>query len=897
MSKPDVTTEDRHGIPAGVKLTPMMRQYVAAKERYPDALLFFRMGDFYEMFYADAEAGGRHLDLTVTSRDKESTIPAPMSGFPHHQLPSYLAKALAAGLKVAVCDQLEDPAQAKGLVERGITRVVTPGVVLDTESLEARANNFLVAVVPTETGAFGVAALDVSTGDFRTTEVVDAGALRCELSRLEPRELLLPDLGLQGEVDPLSEVGERIRHVAVTRPGARFFELTHARRNLARLLAPDGAPAVLGVESFGFALPGPVLAAAGAVAAYVIDTQQRLPESTRILTPYRVQDTLVLDETAKTNLELFKTLMEGRKKGALLGVLDRASTAMGGRRLRHWLAFPLVDPRAIGRRLDAVEALCDDVDRRDRLRAGLQRIHDLERLNGRIAAGAAGPRDLWSLRTSLERVPEIRSVVAEVPALDSLLDRIRELSDVVDLVSVALIDDPPAQMREGGVIRAGFDPTLDELVELSTHGKDWIVKMEARERERTNIASLKVRYNRVFGYYIEISNANLHAVPTDYIRKQTLANAERYYTPELKTFEEKVVNAETRRISLELELFQAVRDEVASHAAAIAEVAGALADLDALVALAELAHRNHYVRPIVDDGDIIDIEEGRHPVVEEAVGRDHFVPNSIRLDRERQSLIILTGPNMAGKSTIMRQVALIVLLAQMGSFVPAKSATIGVVDRIFTRVGAADDLAAGRSTFMVEMYETSVILKEATRRSLLILDEIGRGTSTYDGVSIAWAVAEHIHDVLGAKTLFATHYHELTDLAAVKPRARNFTIAVKEWNDEVVFLRQLVEGGANRSYGIQVARLAGLPKVVVDRAREVLNNLQGQELDELGQPRIAKGRKVSMPVHGLQLSLFTPAPVPQAPSEVERHLRTAVLDEMTPLQALTFLHALRARLK
>jgi DNA mismatch repair protein MutS len=878
----------------------MMRQYVAAKERYPDALLFFRMGDFYEMFYADAEMGGRHLDLTVTSRDKDSTIPAPMSGFPHHQLPAYLAKALAAGLKVAVCDQLEDPAMAKGIVERGITRVVTPGVVLDAESLDARANNFLVAVVPGGAGSFGLAALDVSTGDFRCTEVTDAAALRCELSRLEPRELLLPNAdetsAAQGR-DPLAEAGERLKRVALTRPGAHFFKAEAARKNLSRLLGPDGGSAVHAVENGGFGAPLTVLAAAGAVAAYVIDTQQKLPESTRILTPYRVQDTLVLDETAKNNLELFRTLMEGRKKGALLGVLDRASTAMGGRRLRHWLSYPLIDPAAINRRLDAVEALRDDADRRDKLRTLLQRVHDLERLNGRIAAGAAGPRDLWALRTSLERVPELREVIAQVPALDTLLDRVRELSDIVALIATALVDDPPGQLRDGGVVRAGFDPALDELVDLATHGKDWIVKMEARERERTSIASLKVRYNRVFGYYIEISNSNLHAVPADYIRKQTLANAERYYTPELKTFEEKVVNAETRRISLEQEIFTAVREEVAAQAAGVAEVAGALADLDALVALAELAHRNDYVRPVVDDGDLIEIDEGRHPVVEEAVGRGQFVPNSLRLDREENSLIILTGPNMAGKSTIMRQVALVTLMAQMGSFVPARRAHVGVVDRIFTRVGAADDLAAGRSTFMVEMYETSVILKEATRRSLLILDEIGRGTSTYDGVSIAWAVAEHIHDVLGAKTLFATHYHELTDLAAVKPRARNYTIAVKEWNDEVVFLRQLVEGGANRSYGIQVARLAGLPRSVVDRAKEVLNNLQGQELDEVGQPRIAKGKKVALPQHNLQLSLFTPPPIPVAPSDVERQLRAADLDQMTPLQALTFLHALRARLK
>ena len=900
MAKVEVTREARHGIPAGVKLTPMMRQYIAAKARYPEALLFFRMGDFYEMFYDDAEVGGRHLDLTVTSRDKASSVPAPMSGFPHHQLSAYLAKALAAGLKVAVCDQLEDPSKAKGIVQRGITRVVTPGVVLDTESLEARANNFLMAIVPSSGQRFGVAAFDVSTGEFRVTEVPDAATLRCELSRLEPREVLLPDK-LAG-TDPLADdpviraAAGRLLGVAVSRPGSGLFTAERATEVLARRVGPSGKPAVEEIESFGFGSPQLALAAAGAVAAYVLETQQQLPGHARLVTPYRVQDTLILDETAKINLELFRTLLEGRKRGSLLGVIDRGCTAMGGRRLRHWLAYPLVDPGPINARLDAVSSLRDDVERREQLRASLQRIYDLERLNGRIAAGQAGPRELWFLRVSLEKVPEVISRLEGVVALDTVRSRIDPLEDVATTIGTALADDPPAQMRDGGVIRPGFDPTLDELVELATHGKDWILRLEARERERTGIGSLKVRYNRVFGYYIEVSKANLHAVPDDYIRKQTLANSERYYTPELKEFEEKVLNAETRRLSLEAEIFDAVRQEVASFASRIADVAMALADLDALTALADLAHTNDYCRPEVDDGDVIDIAEGRHPVVEESVGREVFVPNSLRLDREAQALIILTGPNMAGKSTVMRQVALITLLAQMGSFVPARRAKIGVVDRIFTRVGAADDLAAGRSTFMVEMHETATILREATRRSLLVLDEIGRGTSTFDGVSIAWAVAEYIHDVIGAKTLFATHYHELTELAEVKPRARNFTIAVKEWNDEVIFLRQLIEGGASRSYGIQVARLADLPKEVIDRAKSVLNHLQGVERGAAGRPRLAAGEQVELPQQGLQLSLFSPPPLPNAPSEVERELRTADFDNLTPIQALNFLHTLRARL-
>ena len=555
-----------------------------------------------------------------------------------------------------------------------------------------------------------------------------------------------------------------------------------------------------------------------------------------------------------------------------------------------------MDPDEINDRLDGVETLRDDAGRRAAIREALQRVYDLERLNGRIAAGQAGPRDLWFLRISLERIPPLLTEIEGMPALDSVAERIDPLAEVSGLIETALVDDPPSQIRDGGVIRPGFDEALDELVDISTHGKQWILDLEARERARTGVGSLKIKFNKVFGYFIEISKANLHAVPDDYIRKQTLANSERYFTPELKDFEEKVLNAETRRHAIEHEMFDAIRQEVASHASRIAGVAAALADLDALTALAELAHRNDYCRPTVDDGDVIDIEDGRHPVVEEAVGREQFVPNSIRLDRDEQTVCILTGPNMAGKSTVMRQVALISLMAQMGGFVPARRARIGVVDRIFTRVGAADDLAAGRSTFMVEMHETATILKEATKRSLLILDEIGRGTSTYDGVSIAWAVAEYVHDVIGAKTLFATHYHELTDLAGVKPRVRNFTIAVKEWNDEVIFLRQLVEGGANRSYGIQVARLAGLPSPVVERSKVVLNNLQGAELDEVGMPRLAAGEQTALPQHGLQLSLFAPPPVPAAPSEVEREMRSADIDNMTPIQALNFLHALRARL-
>ncbi len=895
MPQVEVTSEARHGIPAGIKLTPMMKQYVAAKARYPEALLFFRMGDFYEMFFEDAELGGRYLDLTVTSRDKESSVPAPMSGFPHHQISNYLSRALEAGLKVAVCEQLEDPASARGIVQRGITRVVTPGVVLDSESLDARANNYLVAIVPQDHAGkvFAVASLDFSTGEFRATEVVGQSGLRCEVSRLEPREILLGPNAHLAE----SALAERVERVAVSKPDQAHFERQQAEAILQKLVGPNGRQACQSLLDFGFIHGAGVIEAAGALAAYVTETQQKFPEHTRMLVPYRVNETLILDETAKANLELFKTLIDGRKRGSLLGILDHAGTGMGGRRLRKWMAYPLVDPGAINARLDAVEWLTFQPAERARLRAALQSMYDMERLNGRIASGTAGPRDLWFLKTSLDKIPTLKDGLNEVSALVGLNERIDPLSDICDLVASALNDDPPPVVKDGGVMRSGFNAELDELVTLSTSSKDYILALEQREREETGIANLKVRYNRVFGYFIEVRRSQSNLVPEHYIRKQTLTNAERYFTDELKTFEERALTAEARRVALEHELFQGLRETVGANAGRIGETAGALADLDALCALAEVAHRSNYCRPAVDDGDVIELVDARHPVVEDAVGREDFVPNSIRLDRDEQNLIILTGPNMAGKSTIMRQVALNVLMAQMGSFVPARSAHIGVVDRIFTRVGAADDLASGRSTFMVEMHETSVILREATARSLLILDEIGRGTSTFDGVSIAWAVAEYLHDVLGAKTLFATHYHELAEMAELKPRVRNYTIAVKEWNEQVVFLRQLVEGSANRSYGIQVARLAGLPNVVIERAKGVLNVLQGMDVDAEGSHRLIGGQSVDLAEHNLQMNLFSPPPVPAAPSIIEQQVRAANIEQMSPLQALNFLNALKARLK
>ena len=864
------TTEAKHGIPAGVKLTPMMKQYVDAKHEYPDALLFFRMGDFYEMFFEDAELGGQYLDLTVTSRDKESSVPAPMSGFPHHQLPAYLSKALGHGFKVAVCEQLEDPTMAKGLVKRGITRVVTPGVVIDEASLDARTSNYLAAVSTSDDGhGLGIACLDVSTGSFRVTQVNDLAMLQTELSRMEPREVLIPH---DFDVSTLGTLTERMR-LAITLDDRDRFKGGSSRVHLELLSCGEienQVDAQTAIVNFGFARPELCIQAVCGICDYVTDTQGTLPIHARTLELYRTDDTLILDETAKQNLELFRTLMDGRKKGSLLGVLDRAATAMGGRRLKHWMSFPLISPERINARLDAVEWLSTHPTERARLRAILGQIYDLERLNGRAAAGNASPRDLWFMRLSLEAIPELIAELQSIEPLRPSLLGIGDTQSVRDLLAEQLADDPPPVLKDGGVIRSGFNEELDEWTTLASESQAFLLALETREREATGIGTLKVKFNRVFGYFIEVRRTQVSQVPEHYIRKQTLTNAERYITEELKAFEEKVVNAQSRRTLLESELFNTLRTQVGEYAEGVSQTAKALADLDVLTTFGEIAHRNEYVRPLVDARDRIDLVNCRHPVVEDAVGREEFVPNSVTLDSENEDLIILTGPNMAGKSTTMRQVALCTLMAQMGSFVPAESAAIGVVDRIFTRVGAADDLAAGRSTFMVEMHETATILAEATNKSLLILDEIGRGTSTFDGVSIAWSVAEYIHDVIGARTLFATHYHELTQLEDLKPRVVNLSIAVKEWNDDVLFLRQLIRGAASRSYGIQVGRLAGLPNAVVERAKIVLSQLDGMPAPDVCDdvPRVGGGHSDRR----MQMSLFAPPPVPSAPSRIEQDL-------------------------
>jgi DNA mismatch repair protein MutS len=877
--------------------TPLMRQYLEIKEAYPDCIVFFRLGDFYEMFFDDAVVVARALDLTLTSRDKGKENPVPMCGVPHHAARHYLGKLVERGFKVAIAEQVEDPKFAKGIVKRQVTRVVTPGTIIDDEQLEPKAAHYLLALL-CEGGACGLAHLDVTTGEFAATQLPLADVVD-ELARLEPREILYA-----GVDEPQLQKWRAVIKTAWTElpaPG-----LYNAARAEAELEARTGRE--LPRNPTGAPLLGPLaLRAAVAVVLYAAETQ---PAGTLPLTqlrPYAPSQHLALDEATRANLELFVTLMGGKKQGALFGVLDETRTSMGGRLLRRWLSAPLLDVAQIRRRHDAVEWLVEHAALRAELRVALGEIYDLERLVGRATLGVASPRDLVALLRSLARLPEVRTLVhgsfagdaaarLAHPELLELPDGDEALcGDVAREIARTLIDDPPAQWREGGFVRRGFSRELDELSELSEGGRGKILEIEARERERTGIGSLKVRYNRVFGYYLEITRSNLDRVPADYVRKQTLANAERFVTTELSDYEAKILGADERRVALELEAFDRLRRRVADAARRLLPLGELVARLDALGSLAEVAHVSGYVRPEVDAGGRIEVEDGRHAVVEKLAAAGRFVPNDVTLDPEAEQILVITGPNMAGKSTAMRQVALIVILGQMGSFVPARRARLGVVDRVFTRVGASDNLARGESTFMVEMRETANILAHATRRSLVVLDEIGRGTSTYDGVSIAWAVAEHLHDRIGCKTMFATHYHELTALADTRPRVRNFSTAVRDWQGEIVFLHKLVAGGASRSYGIQVARLAGLDRSVVSRAKEILAALEAG--DEIGPHPLPEGQQLSL-LGGADSRQLTADSQSQSRSrsEIETMLRDADLDGMSPREAHAFLSELQAKL-
>ena len=854
----------------------MIRQYLQIKERYRDAILFFRLGDFYEMFFEDAEKASRLLDIALTSRNRHEESPVPLCGVPYHAAGPYIGKLLEAGYKVAVCEQVEDPKTAKGVVQRAVVRVISPGTMTDGEGLDARDNSFLAAVSKGER-YYGLAVTDVTTGEFRFTSCADQAALIDELGRIRPREIVVAE----GQGPLSDELRREFPKVHLTLVPAHFFG-SSATERLTSLRLWSGERD----EEWEHGVR--------AAAAIIGVLEENLPEVRgllRDLQPYSSSQYLMLDETTRRNLELLRDL-QGDAKGSLLGVLDFTLTPMGARRLRQWLLYPLLDERAIRERQDGVEELVESYQGRQELRALLKGVQDLERLGARVVAGSARPADLVALKTSLRWLGPIRERLQDWGAeiFASLRKELVDLPEVVELVERAIVDDPPPTPKERGIIRSGFHADLDEIRSVQRDAKAWIARFEDSERKRTGIQSLKVRYNKVFGYYIEVTTANLKLVPADYLRKQTLVNAERFITPELKEYEAKVLTSEEEILKLEMALFAELREKVAAHYGTIKQTGHALATVDVLVSLAEAASSCHFARPRVESSLTITIRGGRHPVVEQALGRGAFVPNDCHLDPESQQILILTGPNMAGKSTYMRQVALIVILAQMGGFVPAAEARIGLVDRIFTRIGATDSLARGESTFMVEMKETAQILRHATPRSLILLDEVGRGTSTFDGISIAWSVGEFLHDGPDRpRTLFATHYHEMTDLALTKERVRNFHFSVKEWKGEVIFLRSLSEGASSRSYGIHVARLAGLPAPVVQRAKEILKNLEGGELDERGRPRLARGGPVEGPA---QMTLFG-----AEDQKLREELRTIDATTLNPIEALNLLYRLTEEAK
>jgi DNA mismatch repair protein MutS len=874
-----------------------MRQYLDAKEQHRDALVLFRMGDFYELFYEDALVASRVLELTLTSRSKETNGNGiPMCGVPFHAVDGYIARLIKKGFRVAICDQVEDPRRAKGLVRREVVRVVSPGTFTDAGYLDAREPTFLMAIAPlgrdtARPDSLGVALLDVSTGDFSAAEYVGADGVQAlvdELAVLRPRELLVPG---DPAVDGADRTALAARWPALSATGATLtavepwaFDGEAARRTLLDQLRTAG------LEGFGLERHPGAVSAAGALVHYLRATQKVDLAHVRAISYRERADALLVDPVTIKHLEILEGA-EGGRQSSLLDELDRTVTAIGSRRLRAWLLRPLVALDAIRDRLDAVEELAFRATDRGRFRDAVKAVQDLERLVARAALGTAGPRDLVGLKVSVEVIPRVRTLLAplEAPLIRSLLAELDDVEDVRARIEATLVSDPPALAREGGFVRDGCDPEIDELRQMSRSGKQIISELEARERERTGINSLKVRFNRVFGYYIEVSKSNLHAVPADYHRKQTIAGGERYTTPALKEYEEKVLGADERTIERELELFTTLREAVAAEAPRIQASARALASLDVLAALAETAAINNYIKPHMHEGDEMLAVDARHPVVERRTGTDGFVPNDINLNGTTSQLVILTGPNMGGKSTYLRQTALICLMAQAGSFVPAREAKLGIVDRIFARVGASDNIARGHSTFMVEMQETANILHTATHRSLIVLDEIGRGTATFDGLSIAWAVAEHLatNPRLRPKTLFATHYHELTDLADATPGVVNYHVSAREWKDEIVFLRKIVPGRSDRSYGIQVARLAGLPAAVITRAREILAALERDELSRGGRPSISG--TPSEPQR--QLGLFQTAAPPD--DRLKARLLELDIDRLTPLEALRRLAELK----
>ena len=866
--------------------SPMMQHYLATKEKYKDCILFYRLGDFYEMFFDDAVNVSQELELTLTGKDCGQEQRAPMCGIPYHAAESYIAKLVQNGHKVAICEQLEDPKLAKGIVKRDVIRVVTPGTVTESNLLEEKKNNFIMSIF--KKGIFfGIAICDISTGDFYASEIKEENnfeRLLDEISRYSPSEIIANEM-LTGCEEEISKIKERFDVYISEEPEEKFSEDTE---NIYEqyALSDDKGNIVKDLEKRLFAV-----SAINGLIKYIEDTQKTKLEHINRITIYTITKYMSLDINARRNLELTEKMRDKSKKGTLLWVLDKTSTSMGGRLLRRWISDPLIDENEINERLEAVEELKDNIILRGELLDKLKGVYDMERLAGKIAYGNVNARELNSLKASSSKLPEIKSMIknSKSKMLRNLYEELDSLEDIYELIDKAIVDDPPILVTEGGVIKMGYNTEIDELKTAMTQGKTWLVQLEAREKEETGIKGLKVGYNKVFGYYLEVTKSNLALVPDRYIRKQTLTGGERYITEELKELESKVLGAEEKVVGLEYQAFVQIREQIKSQIQRVQKSAFAISKLDVLCSFAQVAEDLNYCKPEVDRSGIIDIKEGRHPVIEKMLPAGSFVANDTYMDKESNRLSIITGPNMAGKSTYMRQVALITLMAQIGSFVPATSAHIGVVDKIFTRVGASDDLSMGQSTFMVEMMEVANILKEATSNSLVVLDEIGRGTSTYDGLSIAWAVAEYIEDKekCGAKTLFATHYHELTGLENTLEGVKNYSIAVKEKGEDIIFLRKIVEGGTDESYGVHVARLAGVPKVVTQRANEILKQIERKNV--LTNKTVEKENKKQ--VSG-QLDMFN-----FKLAEIAHELDKVNINELTPIDALNTLVKIKEEMK
>lgn len=876
------------------ELTPMMQQYLETKEQYQDCILFYRLGDFYEMFYEDALTASKELEITLTGKSCGQEEKAPMCGVPYHAVEGYLNKLVSKGYKVAICEQMEEAKVTRGIVKREVVRVVTPGTNLNTQALEESKNNYLMCIVYLP-GKIGLSIADVTTGDYYLTELDDNKKLLDEIMKYNPSEIICNDAFFVSGIN-IEDLKERLG-ITLYSLGPHYFDDDNCRKLLMKHFKV-GDLSGLGISDF----PSGIIAAGGLL-KYLYETQKTsLCHMTHVY-PYLTNRYMLLDSSTRRNLELTETLREKQKRGSLLWVLDKTKTAMGARMLRSFIEQPLIEKTEIEQRLDGIEEFSRDYVSRDEIREYLNPIYDMERLLGKISYKTANPRDLIAFRSSLTMLPHIKTVLQAFSGglLQNIQQELDSLEDIHNLIDKAIIEDPPIAIREGGIIKEGFHEDIDHFRYAKTQGKTWLAELENQDRERTGIKNLKIKYNKVFGYYFEVTNSYLGMVPPDYTRKQTLANAERYTTPKLKELEDSILNAEDKLYTLEYDVFCEVRDAIAMEIERIQKTAKAVARLDVFTSLSLVAEQNHYVRPSLNDNGVIDIKEGRHPVVEKMIVNDMFISNDTFLDNKNHCISVITGPNMAGKSTYMRQAALIVLMAQIGSFVPAKSADIGIVDRIFTRVGASDDLASGQSTFMVEMNEVANILRNATSNSLLVLDEIGRGTSTFDGLSIAWAVIEHISNtkLLGAKTLFATHYHELTELEGKINNVNNYCIAVKEKGDDIVFLRKIIKGGADKSYGIQVAKLAGVPDMVIDRAKEIVEQLSDNDITEkIQEIRVdLKNDRKKTPVYDQvdleQMSLFDTV----KDEDVLAELKEIDVTNLTPMDALNTLYRLQNKLK